>query len=127
MPLRNSLEVVSHLIVVLLLVVEVNSWVNSSNLFSPFMRFGFISVGWSLHALVLIGLGLAMRRQFRRILGFVLFGMTVAKVLLIDMSVLQPAYRILSFAATGVLLIAAAWLYQRFAKVLLEAPHDQEA
>lgn len=126
-PLRNGLEVVSHLIIVLLLVVEVNSWVNSSNLFSPFMRFGFVSAGWSLHALALIGLGLASRRQFRRVLGFVLFGVTVAKVLLIDVSVLQPAYRILSFAATGALLIAAAWLYQRFAKVLLEAPVDQEA
>jgi uncharacterized membrane protein len=126
-PLRRSLEVVSHLIVVLLLVVEVNAWVTSSNLFSPFMRFGFVSAGWSLHALVLIGLGLTMRCQFRRILGFALFGVTVVKVLLIDMSLLQPVYRILSFAATGALLIAAAWLYQRFAKGLLEVQGDQEA
>ncbi|HEY3306042.1 MAG TPA: DUF2339 domain-containing protein, partial [Candidatus Binatia bacterium] len=45
---------------------------------------------------------------------------TVVKLLVIDMAILQPVYRILSFAATGVLLIVAAYLYQKFAKGLLE-------
>ena len=117
----HALEAAGHVLLVFLLFVEVNSWVSSSGIFSPFMRFGFVSALWSLQALVLIGLGLMTRSQFRRILGFILFGTTVAKLLLIDMAVLQPVYRILSFAATGALLIVAAYLYQRFAKALLDS------
>ena len=85
------------------------------------MRFGIVSALWSLQALILIGLGLKTRNQPRRIIGFVTFGITVGKVLLIDMAILQPVYRILSFAATGVLLIVAAYLYQKFAKVILDS------
>jgi uncharacterized membrane protein len=101
--------------------VEVNSWISSSTLFSPFMRFGFVSALWSLQALTLIGFGLITRSQFRRIMGFVLFGATVTKLLMVDVAILQPVYRILSFAATGALLIAAAYLYQRFARALLDS------
>jgi uncharacterized membrane protein len=88
------------------------------------MRFGFVSALWSLQALVLIGFGLTTGSQFRRILGFILFGTTVGKLLLVDMAILQPVYRVLSFAATGALLIAAAYLYQRFAKGLLDASRN---
>ena len=111
-----SLETAGHAILFFLLFVEVNSWISSSRVFSPFMRFGFVSALWSLQALLLIGIGLSTRNQFRRITGFVIFGITVGKLLLIDMAVLQPVYRILSFAATGGLLIVAAYLYQKFAR-----------
>jgi uncharacterized membrane protein len=116
-----SLETAGHAILAALLIVEVNSWISSSLIFSPFMRFGIVSALWSLQALILIGIGLKTRSQFRRITGFVIFGITVSKVLLIDMAILQPVYRILSFAATGVLLIVAAYLYQRFAAGLLNS------
>lgn len=116
----RSVEATGHVILVFLLCAEVNTWIAASRVFSSFMRFGFVSALWSLQALVLTGVGLRTRNRFRRILGFILFGVTVAKLLVIDMAILQPVYRILSFAATGVLLIVAAYLYQKFARVLLE-------
>jgi hypothetical protein len=115
-----ALEGVGHTILVFLIYAEVDTWISASDFFSSFMRFGFVSALWSLQALILIGVGLRTRNQFRRIFGFVLFGVTVVKLLVIDMAILQPVYRILSFAATGVLLIVAAYLYQKFAKGLLE-------
>ncbi len=118
---RRTVEAAGHLILAALLYVEVGSWISASNVFSSFMRFGFVSALWSLQALTLIGVGLGTRSQFRRIAGFILFGVTVAKLLLIDMEILQPVYRILSFAVTGLLLIVAAYLYQKFAKALLES------
>jgi uncharacterized membrane protein len=121
-PSLHALETAGHAIFAFLLLVEVNSWMSSSRIFSPFMRYGFISALWSLQALTLIGIGLWTRSQVRRIVGFVLFGVTVAKVLIVDMALLEPVYRILSFAATGVLLIVAAYLYQQFATKLLETP-----
>jgi uncharacterized membrane protein len=114
-------ETAGHVILAALLFIEVNSWISSSLIFSPFMRFGIVSALWSLHALILIGIGLKTRSQFRRITGFVTFGITVSKVLLVDMAILQPVYRILSFAATGVLLIVAAYLYQKFARGLFDS------
>lgn len=119
--LLHSVEAAGHVILVFLLYAEVNIWISASRVFSPFMRFGFVSALWSLQALTLTGLGLRTRNRFRRILGFILFGVTVAKLLVIDMAILQPVYRILSFAATGALLIVAAYLYQKFARVLLES------
>ena len=119
-----EVEGVGHVILVLLLYAEVDTWISASKIFSSFMRFGFVSALWSLQALILIGIGLRMRNQFRRILGFILFGVTVVKLLVIDMAILQPVYRILSFAATGLLLIVAAYLYQKFAKVLLDATEN---
>ncbi|HEY2987439.1 MAG TPA: DUF2339 domain-containing protein [Candidatus Binatia bacterium] len=123
--LLAAVEGAGHTILVCLLYVEVDTWVSGSNVFSSFMRSGFVSALWSVQALALIAIGLGTRNQFRRIFGFILFGVTVAKLLLIDMAILQPVYRILSFAATGVLLIVAAYLYQRFAKALLESNPDQ--
>jgi uncharacterized membrane protein len=123
--LPAAVEGSGHAILVFLLYAEVDTWVSGSNVFSSFMRSGFVSALWSLQALTLIAVGLRTRNQFRRIFGFILFGVTVAKLLLIDMAILQPVYRILSFAATGVLLIVAAYLYQRFAKALLESNPDR--
>jgi uncharacterized membrane protein len=115
-----AVEGAGHVILVFLLYAEVDVWISASDIFSSFMRFGFVSALWSLQALILIAIGLRTRNQFRRIFGFVLFGITVGKLLVIDMAILQPVYRILSFAATGALLIVAAYLYQKFAKSLLE-------
>jgi hypothetical protein len=122
--LRQLFETTGHVVLMFLCFVEVNSWISASRVFSPFMRFGIVSALWSLQALFLIAFGLATRSQFRRVLGFFLFAVTIAKLLVVDMAVLLPVYRILSFAATGVLLIAAAYLYQRFAKALLESPRE---
>jgi uncharacterized membrane protein len=110
-----------HILLVLFLRTEVNAWMSASQVFSSFMRFGVTSTLWSLYALGLVAIGLRTRNRFCRILGFVLFGITVGKILIVDMAVLQPVYRILSFVACGLVLIFAAYLYQRFAKVLLES------
>jgi len=114
-------EGAGHAILGFLLYAEVDAWLSVSKTFSPFMRYGFVSALWSLQALLLIGIGLRTQSGFRRVFGFVLFGLTVAKLLTVDMAVLQPVYRIVSFAVTGVLLIVAAFLYQKFARALLES------
>ena len=62
--------------------------------------------------------GLRTGERLRRLAGFFLFGVTIFKVLTVDMSVVQPVYRILSFFATGLFLIIAGFLYQRYAKLL---------
>ena len=45
--------------------------------------------------------------------GLTLFGITLLKVMLFDISELHQFYRILAFLALGVALLAVAWGYQR--------------
>ena len=46
--------------------------------------------------------------------GLGLLALATAKVFLVDLASLDVAYRVLSLAALGLLLLASAWLYLRF-------------
>ena len=116
----GGLEVFGHLIPVAYIAVEVSAWTRAGAILSPMHQHGIISGLWSLYALGLIVVGLQTRVRLRRILGFVLFGITVLKILILDMSLLQPVYRIASLLACGVLLIVAGYVYQKYAKTMLD-------
>jgi len=62
-----------------------------------------------------VGMWLGLRRDDRRIrlAAFGLLALAVAKVFLYDLSTLASVYRVLSFVAVGLLLLAAAFAYQR--------------
>jgi len=66
-----------------------------------------------------------MRHPLLRYLGFVLFLFTVGKTLIIDMSEVEKVYRILSFVASGLLLVAAGYFYQRYSSKILERPDSE--
>jgi uncharacterized membrane protein len=68
---------------------------------------------WAVVGLALLVLGL--RRDWRdlRIGGLVLFAVAVAKLFLYDLSNLSAMARALSFLAVGLVLLFAAFLYQR--------------
>ena len=48
-----------------------------------------------------------------RYLAMALFGITVLKVFLVDLSALGGIYRILGFIGVGVVLLAVSFVYQR--------------
>ncbi|RJP27533.1 MAG: DUF2339 domain-containing protein [Candidatus Omnitrophota bacterium] len=118
-PICSVLETVAHGLFIVSLSYEIYSWTHSFETISSQHKHGILSTCWSLYALGLIVFGLKTRVQMRRIIGFILFGVTIVKILQIDMSLVQPVYRILSFGACGILLIVAAFIYQRYAKLLL--------
>ena len=68
---------------------------------------------WAIVGLVLLAVGL--RRNWRdfRIGGLVLFAIAVVKIFLYDLSALSAMARALSFLAVGLVLLFAAFLYQR--------------
>jgi uncharacterized membrane protein len=72
-----------------------------------------LSVFWALFASGLLVLGFVRRHAGLRWLAIGLFGLTVAKVFLVDMAALERIYRILAFFALAVLLGLAARAYQR--------------
>jgi len=72
-----------------------------------------LSVLWSIFAGLLTAAGFRLHAAGLRLAGLALFGLTLAKVMLFDLSELRQFYRILAFLALGVALLAVAWAYQR--------------
>jgi len=122
----DALETVGHFMLVVLAAVEILRWGNYSEFVTDRLAISLISAVWALHALALIWIGLLTKKRVRRILGFVLFGATVFKILVVDMNALEKAYRIVSFIASGLLLLTAAYFYQRYSPMLLEKDKSEE-
>jgi uncharacterized membrane protein len=88
-----------------------------------------ISIIYVLTALLWIVLGFVRRYSFIRLFGLGLAILSVIKLFLIDLAALTQGYRILSYFALGVTLIAISFVYQYFNKRLElkgEAPADVE-
>ncbi|MBD3265193.1 DUF2339 domain-containing protein [bacterium] len=113
------MELLAYLFTILVLYQEVEVWSRGLESISPLHKHGIISALWSALAVGLIVFGLQTRALFRRITGFILFAMTIVKILIVDMSVVQPVYRIVSFLGCGLFLILAGYVYQRYAKAIM--------
>jgi uncharacterized membrane protein len=72
-----------------------------------------LSVLWAVIGSVVTVIGLRVHRAPMRLAGLALLGVVTMKVFVVDLAALDIAYRVLSFAALGVLLLAAAFLYGR--------------
>jgi uncharacterized membrane protein len=73
-----------------------------------------VSVLWSVFATALLASALGLRSRPLFYSAYGLFGVAAAKVVLVDLAQLETVYRILSFLALGVLLMAGAYLSIRF-------------
>lgn len=72
-----------------------------------------LSAFWAVTGLVAVLVGLVRDLRAVRLGGLALLGVAVAKVFVYDLSELDSAYRALSFIALGLLLLGAAFAYQR--------------
>jgi uncharacterized membrane protein len=79
-----------------------------------------LSVLWTLFATGLLAAGLGFRSRGLFYTAYGLFGVTALKVVLIDLATLPTLYRMFSFLALGVLLLAGAWLNLRFRERLVD-------
>jgi len=68
---------------------------------------------WMLYGAGLMIVGFRGRSSFLRWLALILIGLTVGKVFLYDLSALERIYRVLSFLALGILLLAISFAYQK--------------
>ncbi len=80
---------------------------------------GLLTTGWALAALVLLAAGFAARDRILRIEGLALLLVCIFKAFLYDLRNLETVYRILSFIALGLILLAVSWIYTRFREHIL--------
>jgi hypothetical protein len=71
------------------------------------------TLGWAGAAGALFAVGFRLRARDYRLAGFGLLGLAAARLLLVDLSGLTPDQRILTFLASGALLLALSFVYTR--------------
>ncbi|HJT18436.1 MAG TPA: DUF2339 domain-containing protein [Thermoanaerobaculia bacterium] len=98
-----------HALALIGLTLEVNDFVHASKAARDFSW----SALWMAYGAALMTAGFRRSSSLLRYLALILIGLTVGKVFLYDLSALQRVYRILSFIALGVLLLAISFAYQR--------------
>ncbi len=75
-----------------------------------------LSLLWSVFAGLLTASGFRFGMRGFRVAGLVLFGVTLLKVVFMDISQLRQFYRIIALLALGLVLLAVAWAYQRLVR-----------
>jgi uncharacterized membrane protein len=128
--LASGHELAGHGLFMFMVVMELVRWDRSSGMADQRIAMSLISAAWAAQALVLVWHGLTSRELFRRAVGMGLFGVTIAKVILLDTKQLEVGYRVISWGACGLLLLVAAYFYQRFSAALSgveeSAPKDTD-
>jgi uncharacterized membrane protein len=78
----------------------------------------FVSMGWAIAAIVLLGTGFVTKIRTFRLCGLALLLLTLGKVTLFDLAGVETIYRILSFIVLGLILLLASFAYTRYRKTL---------
>ncbi|MDD5541976.1 MAG: DUF2339 domain-containing protein [Acidobacteriia bacterium] len=78
------------------------------------------SVVWGIYSVILLLIGIIKRNRDVRYFAIGLFVLTIGKVFFIDLASLERVYRVLSMIALGAILLLAAFLYQRYRKVIFQ-------
>jgi len=76
---------------------------------------------WLFYSVALMVTGIWRRLQGLRIIAMALFGITILKIFIYDLSFLERLYRIFSFIGLGVILLAVSYLYQRYKNVIFDS------
>ncbi len=82
------------------------------------------TIWWAVVGLITISLGFMKREQLLRRLAIGIFATTVIKLLVFDFATLSTGVRIFASIVTGLLLIGASYLYQRFDALLTRPPNS---
>lgn len=69
---------------------------------------------WLVFSIALMTIGILRRSRALRIASIVLFGGTILKIFIYDLSFLDTLYRIFSFIGLGVILLGVSYAYQRY-------------
>lgn len=72
-----------------------------------------LSLLWTVYATALVITGMRRQRQGLRYQGLMLFGITIVKVFIFDLSYLSGIYRVASSMALGIVLLVIAFIYQK--------------
>ena len=79
-----------------------------------------LSAVWLLSSIGIMARGLWRRSRSLRIMSIAVFGFTILKIFIYDLSFLETLYRIFSFIGLGLILLGVSYLYQRYKNVIMQ-------
>lgn len=74
----------------------------------------WLSIAWALYSFLIITIGIVKKYKLLRWIALTIFGITVLKVFLFDLSFLKGFPRILSFIILGILLLGVGFFYNKY-------------
>ena len=77
-----------------------------------------ISALWATYSIVLVLVGIVKRFRPIRLMAIVVFGLTIAKVFLVDLREMDRVYRIVASLGLGVILLGVSLIYQKYRQQL---------
>jgi uncharacterized membrane protein len=78
-----------------------------------------LSALWGSYAAILLAVGIRLRQPWARYLGLGVFGVTLVKMVTIDLWQLEMLHRTIAFLGLGILMIACSFLYNRFRDLIV--------
>jgi hypothetical protein len=106
-------------------------WIISSELISlmAIMKYPgsyklVLSILWGVYSLFLIALGIWKKKTHLRIGAFILFGATLLKLFLYDLSHLNTISKTIVFVTLGVLLLIISFLYNKYRDIISEGADE---
>ncbi len=81
---------------------------------------------WLLFSIAVMAYGIWRRTRALRLLAMALFGVTILKIFIYDLSFLDTLYRIFSFIGLGLILLGVSYLYQRY-RAMIVGPTESES
>ena len=106
------LEAVIHVSILNFLSNELVTWLHIAG-YQDVFKLG-LSILWSVYSLLLVGLGIFQKKKHLRIFALVLFGITLAKLFLYDISNLSTISKTIVLIILGLLLLIISFLYNKF-------------
>jgi hypothetical protein len=84
-----------------------------------------LSVVWAAFAVTILAIGFRLPSKPLRWAALGLFGVTLGKVVLVDMERLPGFYRVIAFFVLSLMMAAAAWGYQKVSQKLLAREREE--
>ena len=106
------LEAVIHISILNFLSNELVTWLDIAG-YQDIFKLG-LSILWSVYSLILVSLGIYKKKKHLRIFALVLFGITLAKLFLYDISNLSTISKTVVLIVLGLLLLIISFLYNKF-------------
>lgn len=120
----NPLVAISlHGVILWVLSSEVNMW----NLLAD-KTTGFtlgMTLLWGGYAVLLVALGIRQKKQYLRITGFILSGITLLKLFAFDLSDLDTIGKTIVFVTIGALLLVISFLYNKFKHLIADETRSE--
>jgi hypothetical protein len=117
--------IVSVLLLFIFTTLELNTFLHT---YLDGIRYGGISILWSLFALTFVLIGIRRNIRGLRYTGLILFSIVAVKIFMVDLARLDQIHRIIAFIILGIVVLSGSFLYlqyrQTFATADPEKPED---